>query len=405
MATFQRKLTYILGGLIGVLFILITVGILRIEGWQMQETIRPAGKEATAPLGPVATDGIRNAAVGTQEVRGAIRDMSRGVLDDVATIVRKGKTNADETASGKNGSAQGNADPRKPRQENSGPRRALKEAAADETVAQKDDRSSTQTAKPPEPTEVVTDLFRIGGKIAKGVDTAAQEVFKLDSKEEIELGEKLHKSVLKQLVVARLPKQEERIARLARPLLEMRERKEIPYTFTIVKNDDVNAFAMPGGNIYVYTALLKFAKTDAELQFVLGHEIGHIDLKHCVRNYAYAARAADVGGDLAQVGVAAVYHLYELQFNEDLELQSDEYAFRRLLMLGRTPDEALSFHRRFLVYLKGKGIETAERKPTSVPEAIETGIRSHFRSHPPSEERIRRLEQLKLPASDKGRQD
>ena len=68
---------------------------------------------------------------------------------------------------------------------------------------------------------------------------------------------------------------------LQRPSLRICRRKTMHYTFTIVDDPAVNAFSHLGGFVYVHTGLLKMARQDWELEFVLAHEIGHVDLKHC----------------------------------------------------------------------------------------------------------------------------
>src|SRR5262249_50304062 len=58
------------------------------------------------------------------------------------------------------------------------------------------------------------------------------------------------------------------------------ERKDVTYTFTVLNTPDVNAFAVPGGYIYITRGLLTLADNEAEVAGVLGHEIGHINARH-----------------------------------------------------------------------------------------------------------------------------
>jgi Zn-dependent protease with chaperone function len=136
-------------------------------------------------------------------------------------------------------------------------------------------------------------------------------------------------------------------------------------------------------------------RDDAELQFVLGHEIGHVDLKHCVRGLNYAAHISKwtdaTVGELSQVA----YRLIALGYSADLEFAADEYAFRALIAVGRSRNEALAFPRHLLTYARENGFETGGRKPSSLPDAAIQQIENHFRSHPPAEERLKRLEKIK----------
>ena len=100
----------------------------------------------------------------------------------------------------------------------------------------------------------------------------------------------------------------------------------------------------------------------------------------------------DVVGKLANVA----YHLIALGYSEDLEFDADEYGFRALIRIGRSRDETLAFSRRFLQYVRAKGMEAGRRKPDSVPGAVVQEIENHFRSHPPAEDRLKRLEAIPL---------
>jgi len=234
----------------------------------------------------------------------------------------------------------------------------------------------------------------------KTADDVAQEKFGLNVEEEKEIGEKVHQLIIRERQVADLPESQQRIERLAKPILETLERPRISYTFTIIDDDSINAFALPGGYIYVHTGLLDFVKTDPELQFVLGHEIGHVDLKHCIRNFTFAVRAAQASGGLAELPVQVVYNQYSLQFSEDSEFEADAYGFVRLVKFGRTRREALRFPSRLIEFHKSEGVATSQEKAKSVPDAMRQGFMNHFRTHPPSEDRLKKLEAIKIPGTD-----
>jgi Zn-dependent protease with chaperone function len=114
-----------------------------------------------------------------------------------------------------------------------------------------------------------------------------------------------------------------------------------------------------------------------------------------VRGLTYAAQVSKwTHASVGQIAQTA-YHLIALGYNEDFEFEADEYSFRRMQQIGRSRDEALGFPRHFLRYAQEKGIEKGNRKPASAPEAVIQEIDNHFRSHPPAEDRLKRLEVLK----------
>ncbi|QCI79372.1 hypothetical protein E6W36_06905 [Hankyongella ginsenosidimutans] len=81
----------------------------------------------------------------------------------------------------------------------------------------------------------------------------------------------------------------------------MAANSELPnlgFTFTLLNSDIVNAFALPGGYVYISRQLLALMNSEAELASVLGHEVGHVTARHSARRYN-----REVFGNLAAVGL------------------------------------------------------------------------------------------------------
>jgi hypothetical protein len=250
---------------------------------------------------------------------------------------------------------------------------------------------------PFQPQKAVQDAFELGRQVAQQVDTVLQDVLPVTDSEENELGRKFHKLLADCKPVWNSADALARVQRLADPLLERRQRKAINYTFTLIDDPNINAASIPGGFIYLNRGLIDFVQHDAELQFVLGHEIGHVDLKHCVRNFTYAVQAGKLGGQPVEIAVGLLYRQYEVSFSEQFEFDADAYGFRRLVAAGCDRDDALRFPRRFLKHLQGQGESDASLNPESVPSALKQEVLNHFRTHPPTEDRLRRLEAIPVP--------
>ena len=117
--------------------------------------------------------------------------------------------------------------------------------------------------------------------------------------------------------------------------------RDIPYTFNVVVSDAVNAFATPGGFIYVTTGLLKEADNQAQLASVIGHEIAHIEKKHSIKALKQAAIAqgiAETAGvstnTLAQIG----YQLaVDLPQSREYEYEADRVGLEILQQAGYPP--------------------------------------------------------------------
>ena len=82
------------------------------------------------------------------------------------------------------------------------------------------------------------------------------------------------------------------------------DRPELTYTFTVLDSQETNAFALPGGYIYITRGIMSYLNSEAELSAVLGHEIGHVTARHAVRQQA-GATAAGVGATLIGCSPAA----------------------------------------------------------------------------------------------------
>ena len=161
------------------------------------------------------------------------------------------------------------------------------------------DSSQDVAAEPPRMTDLLAKAAEIGHHATKAVDDIGQQVLGLSTAEEIRVGKQVHRLIGRQFRLRNSGPAVERLRQLAAPLLEYRTRKEIPYSFLLVESPEINAFSHLGGYVYVNQGLIAFVRGDAELQFVLGHEIAHVDLKHCSKRMTYAARVTDMGGQLS----------------------------------------------------------------------------------------------------------
>jgi predicted Zn-dependent protease len=126
------------------------------------------------------------------------------------------------------------------------------------------------------------------------------------------------------------------------------ERPNLPWQFRVVDDPVVNAFALPGGFIYVTRGILAYFGSEAELVGVLGHEIGHVTARHSVEQMSQA-QLASVGlgvamiasetvrqfGGLAQAGMGLLF----LKFGRDDERQADELGLRYLVRSSYDPNE------------------------------------------------------------------
>jgi predicted Zn-dependent protease len=248
--------------------------------------------------------------------------------------------------------------------------------------------------KKQEPGDAIGQLFDLGHKLAKSADEVGQEVLGLSLEEEQQLGSDVHRLICQDQRVVAPPPVVQRLQKLTQPILELRSRKGLTYRFLVLGSPEVNAFAHVGGYVYVTQGMLGFVKTDAELQFILAHEIAHNDLRHVARQMTYAARASEVGGDAVGSVAQMAYMAIALGYSEDKEFEADAWAMRAMLKTGHGRAESLAAIRHLLAYVHEQKLETKRAAPRNAAERTWQQIEDHFNSHPPTEERARRLETL-----------
>lgn len=184
------------------------------------------------------------------------------------------------------------------------------------------------------------------------------------------------------------------VADVAQSLLPYIRRKGIHYQFHVVESPAVNAFAIPGGHVFVTTAMLRTVHSEAELAAVLGHEIAHVDFRHCAERYQYQAKLRKVGAPEVGWLIEVAHHLATIGFSPYQELEADAGGEALAIKGGYDPDAAAAFFER----MKAEFHEPPPRQETTprgemLGAAIDA-IGSYFRTHPPFDERERQLNQL-----------
>jgi predicted Zn-dependent protease len=122
----------------------------------------------------------------------------------------------------------------------------------------------------------------------------------MSEQQEIQMGAQSHKEVLQEYGLVENPELQAYVTRVGKTLAAKSHRPNLDWHFTVVDSPDVNAFALPGGYIYVTRGIMAYLNSEAELAGVLGHEIGHVTARHGVRQQS-AATAAGLGAILGSV--------------------------------------------------------------------------------------------------------
>lgn len=220
----------------------------------------------------------------------------------------------------------------------------------------------------------------------------AGQINLVSTEEEIKLGKKLAAEIEKEQPVLRNPALTRYVSEVGKRVAAQSERQNVPYSFKIIDNDEqVNAFALPGGPIYVYTGLLKYAGNEAELASVLGHEIGHVAARHSTeqltKSYGFYAVAEMVLGNdpgtVAEIARDIIGSLGMLKFSRDDEIEADRLGVHYMFRAGYSPNAMTSFQKKLG--------ELSSNNSSRVLNILST--------HPPSQDRVNAIrgEIAKLP--------
>ena len=184
--------------------------------------------------------------------------------------------------------------------------------------------------------------------------TGRRELSLVGESQEISMGQEGAKAAAAQMGVYPDSALQRYVNALGQTLAKASERPNLPWRFTVIDDPIVNAFALPGGPIFVSRGILAHMNSEAQLVSVLGHEIGHVTAKHSVSQMSKQQLlqigligAMVVKPELQQFGGAAQQGLglLFLKFGRDDETQADELGFRYMTAANYAPTEMAAMFR------------------------------------------------------------
>ena len=216
----------------------------------------------------------------------------------------------------------------------------------------------------------------------------------MSENQELEMGKAWHPQILKQHGGEYDdPKIRKYVNDLGNQLAEKSHRDHLIYHFTVLNSPMINAFALPGGYVYVTRGIMAYMGSEAELAGVIGHEIGHITARHGVRQHAkstfaqmllnVAARATNnpYVDDLAAVFAVAIIRGY----GRNLELEADRLGAEYVARIGMDPQKMLEM----LGTLKDHDeFEVQQAKEQNRRPNVYHGL---FATHPKVDDRLKAL--------------
>lgn len=197
---------------------------------------------------------------------------------------------------------------------------------------------------------------------------------------EVEIGKEVVKDVESTERVLNNSTVQNYVNKVGQKIAKVCDRKDVKYSFKVLDSQEINAFACPGGFVYIYKGLLKTMDNEAQLAAVLGHEVGHVVARHSIKRlqaaYGYAilmeVALGDKMGNTARQMVDAAAGLILLGYGRDNEYEADNYGILYGKKAGYNPRGMIQLFEKF---------KKMEGKPPSTFEKL-------LSSHPPAADRI-----------------
>ena len=207
----------------------------------------------------------------------------------------------------------------------------------------------------------------------------------ISESQELELGKELADEIAQQGELVDDPEVTGFVSDIGNRLVAVSARPGYPYRFHVLRKEEVNAFAIPGGHMYIQTGLILEVEREAELAGVMAHELGHAENRHGTqqlsRQYGLSLLTKVLLGEepsqTQQIVSGLLGNITIMKYSRDVEREADYVAVHLLYRAGYDPVALADFFRKL------KAME--ERNPGP--------LESLFLSHPMTEDRIAFVEQ------------
>jgi len=227
--------------------------------------------------------------------------------------------------------------------------------------------------------------------------TQRQEYTITSTSKEVELGRKIARRVEEELPLVADEALQQKVRAIGERIVAVCDRRELVYHFAVVKDEEVNAFSLPGGYVFINDGLVKKTSGDDELAGVVAHEVGHITARHAMKRYegglgmqiAQLATLATRQGEATR-GVSVALQAAQLAYARDDELEADRLAVKYVKAAGFDPKGILTF----LEKLHTLDLGTSHYLPRGV-------IRPRYAlTHPHVPERLRAVKEALFGVAD-----
>jgi predicted Zn-dependent protease len=229
--------------------------------------------------------------------------------------------------------------------------------------------------------------------------TARDQLIFFSEEKELQFGLQAYREVLRQARLSENPEINEMVQRVGQRIAKAANKPEYVWEFAVIQDDKmINAFALPGGKVAIFTGILKHTQNEAGLATVMGHEVAHALQRHGVERMSRsiidqivqlgaigAASGKAAGGAGAIQGLLGAYGVnVSLPFNRKQESEADYIGLRLMAEAGYDPREAVLFWERMSGCPRQMIGKVCFRSQQAIPEFLST--------HPSDVTRINQIE-------------
>lgn len=202
------------------------------------------------------------------------------------------------------------------------------------------------------------------------------------------LGENIFKAAVDQTKIIKVPEVNKALDTIFARFKPALEKEPYQFHFYIIKNEELNAFALPGGYVVIHTGLILESDSAEELAGVLAHEICHVTERHAVERILSSLGIivvcqvflGDISG-LASIIIQGAQFISMMQFSQSQESEADRSGFELMRQAKISPNGFTDFFKR------------AKAKKDALPEELKSTL-SLFSTHPPDDKRIQNINEL-----------
>ena len=223
--------------------------------------------------------------------------------------------------------------------------------------------------------------------------TGKQDFVTMSEEQEISLGRNAHKQILQQYSVYDDPALQQYVSRIVEELSAKSHRDQLIFHATVLDSPQVNAFALPGGYVYITRGIMAYMNSEAELAGVLGHEIGHVTARHGVRQQssaqvagilstavAIATGSREIADATNIAGIALIRG-----YGREHELEADRLGAEYIAKVGYDPEEMINV----VGILKSQ--EEFDKQIAKEEGREPRGYHGTFSTHPSNDRRLQEV--------------